>query len=148
MASIIIPRANDSMTFSFFTCPYLIGLNYSALASASSCSHWAYLTFPCHLCLSKVCVTLEEVYILVAPLDTWSMDEMERQRRARYQKFRGESSVLPMKGVVPIYSTNLDVQYPTVGVASCVRVPLQRPRCARKLHRGSQSRVLDEDSLK
>ncbi|CAN0417137.1 unnamed protein product, partial [Laminaria digitata] len=37
-----------------------------------------------------VCVTLEDVYILVAPLDTWSMDDMERQRRARYQKSRGE----------------------------------------------------------
>ncbi|CAM9729590.1 unnamed protein product [Ectocarpus sp. 6 AP-2014] len=33
--------------------------------------------------------TLEDVYILVAPLDTWSMDDMERQRRARYQKSRG-----------------------------------------------------------
>lgn len=37
-----------------------------------------------------MCVTLEDVYILVAPLDTWSMDDMERQRRARYQKFRGK----------------------------------------------------------
>ncbi|CAM9181313.1 unnamed protein product, partial [Ectocarpus fasciculatus] len=36
-----------------------------------------------------VCATLEDVYILVAPLDTWSMDDMERQRRARYQKSRG-----------------------------------------------------------
>ncbi|CAM9374040.1 unnamed protein product [Hapterophycus canaliculatus] len=34
--------------------------------------------------------TLEDVYILVAPLDTWSMDDMERQRRARYQKSRGK----------------------------------------------------------
>lgn len=37
----------------------------------------------------QVCATLEDVYILVAPLDTWSMDDMERQRRARYQKSRG-----------------------------------------------------------
>ncbi|CAM9596148.1 unnamed protein product, partial [Ectocarpus sp. 12 AP-2014] len=36
-----------------------------------------------------VCATLEDVYILIAPLDTWSMDDMERQRRARYQKSRG-----------------------------------------------------------
>ena len=35
-------------------------------------------------------MTLEDVYVLVAPLDTWSMDDMERQRRARYQKSRGE----------------------------------------------------------
>lgn len=38
----------------------------------------------------QVCATLEDVYILVAPLDTWSMDDMERQRRARYQKSRGD----------------------------------------------------------
>lgn len=41
-----------------------------------------------------MCVTLEDVYILVAPLDTWSMDDMERQRRARYQKSRGEHAGL------------------------------------------------------
>ncbi|CAN0063718.1 unnamed protein product, partial [Discosporangium mesarthrocarpum] len=29
-----------------------------------------------------VCVTLEDVYILLSPLDTWGMDDMERQRRA------------------------------------------------------------------
>lgn len=39
-------------------------------------------------------MTLEDVYILVAPLDTWSMDDMERQRRARYQKSRGEHAGL------------------------------------------------------
>lgn len=38
----------------------------------------------------QVCVTLEDVYVLLAPLDTWSMDDMERQRRARYQKSRGK----------------------------------------------------------
>ena len=35
-------------------------------------------------------MTLEDVYVLLAPLDTWSMDDMERQRRARYQKSRGK----------------------------------------------------------
>lgn len=35
-------------------------------------------------------MTLEDVYILAAPLDTWSMDDMERQRRARYQKYNGK----------------------------------------------------------
>ncbi|CAM9812815.1 unnamed protein product, partial [Choristocarpus tenellus] len=36
-----------------------------------------------------VCVTMEDVYVLLSPLDTWGMDDMERQRRARYQKSRG-----------------------------------------------------------
>lgn len=35
-------------------------------------------------------VTLEDVYVLLSPLDTCGMDDMERQRRARYQKYRGE----------------------------------------------------------
>lgn len=47
-------------------------------------------------------MTLEDVYILITPLDTWSMDDMERQRRARYQKSRGEMSIL-----VRSYTRNL-----------------------------------------
>ncbi|CAM9474569.1 unnamed protein product, partial [Phaeothamnion confervicola] len=32
--------------------------------------------------------TLEDVFLLVAPLDTWAMDDMERHRRARVAKVR------------------------------------------------------------
>lgn len=46
----------------------------------------------------QVCATLEDVYILVAPLDTWSMDDMERQRRARYQKSRGDGRIVVVSG--------------------------------------------------